>query len=260
MTTPFWLNEPTILLQQDSVFELWPTSDMCFEQKMNAISRLVMLLTIVGFLVTFSLRILFIGATTLVVIVLLYNSRKKKTVKDVLNLQEGFLAGIGNDSFLNSSKMVGGEDGGFANAVNEVIVNPETLEPFLQSEFKMGNFTNPFSNVLLTEITDDPKRKSAPPAFNPDVETDIINKTKQTVQQLNPTIIDTDKQLFSSLIDKFDLDQCLRTFNTTPNTRIANDQGAFAQWLYGDLKYSAKESTPEGAIAREEDAYRYTLY
>jgi hypothetical protein len=246
MSTPFWLNEPTILLNKDDIFELWPTSDMCFEQKMNTISRLVILLTLVGFFVTFSLRILFVGITTLIVIVFLYNSRKKKTVKDVLNLQEGFLAGIGeNDGVPISS------------GVN---VNSDNLQPFLQSEFKVGNSNNPFSNVLLTEIMDEPKRKSAPPSFNPNVETDIIEKTKETVQMLNPTIKDTDKQLFGSLIDKFDLDQCLRPFHSTPNTRIANDQGAYAQWLYGDLKYSGKESTPEGAIAREEDAYRYTLY
>lgn len=241
----FWYHDPTMLMQQDKLFELWPTPDMCFEDKMNAISRLVILLTLVGFLVTsFSLRILFIGMVTLVIIVFLYNSRKKKLVKD---LKEGFLS-------------AGGEDGGMNPSNDRLLVNPETLEPFLESEFKRGDLSNPFSNVLLTQITDEPNRKSAPPAFNPEVETDIIKKTKQVVQKLNPTIENTDEQLFGSLIDKFDLDQCLRVFNATPNTRVANDQGAFAQWLYGDLKYSAKESTPEGAIAREEDAYRYTLY
>jgi hypothetical protein len=253
MSTTFWFQEPTILLNKDKVFELWPTSEMCFEDKMNAISRLIILLTAVGFLLTFSLRILFIGLTTLIIIVFLYNSRKQKVVKDTMNLQElqeGFLAGMN----------AGGEDGGFQQSDNTIPIHEENLKPFLQSEYKVGNERNPFSNVLLTDIMDEPQRKSAPPAFNPDVETDIIKKTKETVQSLNPTIKDTDKQLFSSLIDNFDLDQCLRVFNSTPNTRVANDQGAFAQWLYGDLKYSAKESTPEGAIAREEDAYRYTLY
>ena len=33
-----------------------------------------------------------------------------------------------------------------------------------------------------------------------------------------------------------------------------------ADTIYNDLKYSAKESTPEGAIARVQDNYRYTLY
>ena len=70
------------------------------------------------------------------------------------------------------------------------------------------------------------------------------------------------KYLFVSLtfFQNFELDQSNRVFYSTPNTRVANDQGAFAQFLYNDLKYSAKESTPEGAIARVQDNYRYTLY
>ena len=252
MSTDFWFNDPSILLNQDTVFELWPTPDMCFESKMNAISRLVILLTLAGFLVTMSFQILIVGIITLIVIVFLYNSRKQKVVKDTMNLQdlkEGFLAGMGPNVSIGEKDVQGG-----------MIVNPETLEPFLKQEFKVGDSTNAFSNVLLTDIMDNPQRKSAPPSFNPSVETDIIQKTKHAIQKLNPTIQDTDKQLFSSLIDNFDLDQSMRVFHSTPNTRIANDQGAFAQWLYGDLKYSGKESTPEGAIAREEDAYRYTLY
>jgi len=241
MSTPFWLEEPSILLNKEQLFELWPTSSMCFEEKMNAISRLVILLTLLGFLLTMTMRIVLVGIVTLSIIVFLYMSRKKKTVKDVLNLKENFVSG-------------------FTESDSQVIINPETLEPFLKNEFQVGSSKNPFSNVLLTDIGDDPQRKSAPPAFNPDVEEDITKMAKKTVQQLNPGIKDTNKQLFSTLIDNFDLDQCMRSFNSTPNTRVVNDQGAFAQWLYGDLKYSAKESTPEGAIAREEDAYRYTLY
>ena len=89
---------------------------------------------------------------------------------------------------------------------------------------------------------------------------DITKNVKKTVQMLNPGINNTNKQLYSSLWDNFDLDQSNRIFYSTANTRVANDQGAFAQFLYNDLKYSAKEDTPEGAIARVQDNYRYTLY
>ena len=40
--------------------------------------------------------------------------------------------------------------------------NPVTLESVLKSEFKEGTKRNPFSNVLLTEIMDDPERNAAP--------------------------------------------------------------------------------------------------
>ena len=77
---------------------------------------------------------------------------------------------------------------------------------------------------------------------------------------MNPEIKNTSKQLFGDLYEEFNLDQSNRVFFSTANTKVANDQGAFAQFLYNDLKYSAKESTPEGAIARVQDNYRYTLY
>ena len=107
---------------------------------------------------------------------------------------------------------------------------------------------------------DDPERKSAPPAFNPDVEVDITKSVKKAVQFMNPGIKNTDKQLYSSIWDEFELTQSNRAFYSTPNTRVENDQSAFAQFLYNDLKYSGKESTPEGAITRVQDSYRYTLY
>jgi hypothetical protein len=76
---------------------------------------------------------------------------------------------------------------------------------------------------------------------------------------LNPDIKDTDKQLFGDLGERFYLDQSNRQFFSNANTRVTDDQGAFGQFLYGDM-YSAKEDGIEGAIARVQDNYRYTLY
>ena len=64
----FWTNEPTILFNKEYMFELWPTSDMCYEQKLNAITRLVILITILGYVSTTSTRILVVGTLTLAVI------------------------------------------------------------------------------------------------------------------------------------------------------------------------------------------------
>ena len=139
-------------------------------------------------------------------------------------------------------------------------VNPVTLDSVLKSEFKEGTRKNPFSNVLLTQISDDPNRKSAPPSFNVDVDEDITKNVKRAVQMMNPDIKNTNKQLYGDLWQEFELDQSNRAFFSTANTRVENDQSAFSQYLYSDLKYSAKESTPEGAIARVQDSYRYTLY
>jgi len=218
---------------------------MCYEQKLNAITRLIILITILGYILTMSQRILIVGFLTIALIYILYTMRKQKITKE--NINEGFT--VENDDVL-----------GLLNKGEDRTINPVTLESVLKSEFKEGNKKNPFSNVLLTQITDMPNRKSAPPAFNPDVEEDITKNVKKTVQMLNPGIKNTNKQLYGDMWENFQLDQSNRIFYSTPNTRVENDQSAFAQYLYNDLKYSAKESTPEGAIARVQDNYRYTLY
>lgn len=246
MTIPFWLNEPTILFNKNYVFELWPTPYMCYEQKLNAITRLILLVTILGYVLTNSIRLLAVGILTLGLIFILFTTKKKNLTKNMVD--EGFE--VNGDNVINL----------YENTDANTITNPITLEKVLKTEFKEGNKLNPFSNVLLTQIVDDPERKSAPPAFNPDVELDITKSVKKAVQFMNPGIKNTDKQLFSSIWDEFELTQSNRAFFSTPNTRVENDQSAFAQFLYNDLKYSGKESTPEGAITRVKDSYRYTLY
>ena len=244
MTIQFWSNDPTILFNKDYIFEFWPTASMCYEQKLNAISRLIILLTILGYILTMSKRVLAVGALTLLVIFILYNMRKQKITKEML---ENF-------------EVQGNEVTGMFDNKPKSFVNPVTLDAVLRTEFKEGNKKNPFSNVLLTQINDDPERKAAPPSFNVEVDEDITKNVKRAVQMMNPGIKNTNKQLFGDIYEQFLLDQSNRQFFSTPSTRVTNDQGAYAQFLYNNLKFSGKESTPEGAIARVQDNYRYTLY
>lgn len=250
MTIQFWTNNPTILFNKEYIFELWPTTGMCYEQKLNSISRLIILLTILGYILTMSKRVLAVGALTLVVIFVLYNMRKQKVTKDML---ENF------DVQAKLPSVQGNEVTGMFDNKPKSFVNPVTLDAVLRTEFKEGNKKNPFSNVLLTQINDEPERKAAPPSFNVDVDTDITKNVKRAVQMMNPGIKNTNKQLFGDLWQQFQLDQSNRVFYSTPNTRIANDQGAYGQFLYGYMP-SAKESTPDGNMQRYADAYRYTLY
>jgi hypothetical protein len=242
MTIKFWSNDPTILFNKEYIFELWPTTDMCYEQKLNAITRLVILITILGYVSTMSKKILAVGVLTMVIIFVLFTIRKQKITKEMLN--EGFET---QNNLVPSSK-------------NDVYVNPVTLDSVLKSEFKEGNKKNPFSNVLLTQINDDPDRKSAPPSFNVDVDEDITRNVKKAVQMMNPDIQNTNKQLYGDLWQNFLLDESNRVFYSTANTHVEpGDQGAFGQYLYGFMP-SAKESTPEGNMQRYADSYRYTLY
>jgi hypothetical protein len=241
MSTQFWTNEPTILLNKEYIFDLWPTSNMNYEQKLNAITRLIILITILGYILTSSIRILVAGIVTIIVIFVMYKMRKQKLTSEMM--KEGFKI-TGNEGYSDKTM---------------TITNPETLQSALKSEFKLGNKKNPFSNVLLTDIMDDPDRKAAPPSFNPDVDIDITKNIKKSVQFMNPGIKNTNKQLYGELWENFELDQSNRAFFSTANTRVTNDQGAFSKFLYGDMP-SAKGSSVEDNLQREKDNYRYTLY
>ena len=241
-STPLWTDNPTILLNKNNILDLWPTFNMNYNEKVNAISRFIILISVLGFIFTMKINILFIGITTLAVIWVLLVIKKPKITKKIF--EEGFT--VDGDKVKNLYP-------------KKTITNPVTLESILKENYKEGTKKNPFSNVLITDIGDDPKRKSAPPAFNVDVDEDITKNIKRSVQFMNPEIKNTNKQLFSSLTDNFYLDQSNRAFFSTPNTKIPNDQKAFGEFLYGNMP-SAKESSVEGNLQRVADNYRYTLY
>jgi len=256
-----WINNPTVLLDKNTLFEIWPTQQMCYERKINAMSRLIIFLTILGFILTRSMKIVVVGFITLFVIYLFYYQNWYKYNK---NNKEGFDSGDGSSADyipmvnVNTTKSNDSDSDNSTNSTNNNNYEDGTpLKEFVKDNYQRGTKTNPLGNVLLTDIMDNPDRLSAPPSFNSSVSTDIRNNVKNMVQMLNPGIKCSDKQLFNNLYDNFDLDQSNRQFNATANTRVVNDQGAFGKWLYSDTIYSGKENTPEGAIARVQDNARF---
>ena len=75
------MHDYTILFQKDKI-QVWPTDDMTSDDKLNAISRFVILLSLLGFVLTQTLRFLWIGMATLLIIVIYYNAQ--------VTTQEGF--------------------------------------------------------------------------------------------------------------------------------------------------------------------------
>jgi len=240
---PFWANDPTVLFNKDYILQMWPLQTMTFDEKLNAISRLIIVLSILGFIITKSVRFLVIGIVTLAIIYFVYKMRKQKIVKELLKNDD-------KEGFKNNDK------NGYLQPSEVKITNPETLEAYLKSDFEPTNKKNPLGNVLLTDIMDNPKRKAAPPSFNTEVYEDINKSTKKMIQSLNPEIKNTNKQLFGDLGEKFEFDQSMWQYYSTPNTKIPNDQGAFADFLYGDMP-SCRGGDD---IACVKDNFRYTLY
>jgi len=213
-STQFWINQPSVLLDKDDISDLWPMPLMSVEQKLNAITRLVLLLTVLGFLVTSNINIIFTGLITLAIFVILYKTQYN------LNSDSSSSAGA------NAPKKEG-----FVNSQMYNMLKPHLTTPTIQ---------NPMMNVLLPEISYNPTRDEAAPAYNPEVEKDINKSTEGYVvldfEPRNMTEAEKlQKKLFADLGDKYEFDDSMRTFYTNPNTTIPNDQKGFAEFCFGDM-------------------------
>ena len=216
-SVPFWFENPNILFQKDYMFEFFPVEDMTYYQKLNAITRTVLILTILTFAYGKSFRILVVGIVTLFGIYCLYffkiQEEKREQEKMEMKLQENF-----------------------ENPALAVLDNYDT-NPAIFDDSKA---TNPLSNVLLTDYGDAANKKPAMPAFTESNSETILENAKQMVAQANPGQPDISDKLFKDLGDQFVFEQSLKPFHSTPSTTIPNDQAAFADFCYGSM-VSCKE-------------------
>ena len=205
MQSVFWLNNPLMLVDKNHITELWPKKNNSLEEKLNAMSRFIIVLSLLGYLISGSAKVLVSGIVTLAIIVLLYLSRSKKKTIDIDDLKK---EGFANREVYNSVK------NNFTNPTKE----------------------NPLMNVLMNEYDDNPQRKAAAPSFNKEVDTNINESVKKNLIEDQGV----DERLFQDLGDNFIFDQSMRNFYTTANTRIPNDQKSFAEYCYGTM-VSCKE-------------------
>lgn len=225
-TIPFWSNDPNILLKKDYMFEFYPVESMTYNQKLNAISRTVIVLGLVGFFLTGKIRIFMVSVVTLAAIFILdhYQEREKRKA----NKKEHF-----------------------KNQADEVYkMYNYTKDPTV---FDKPTSDNPFSNVLIPDINYNPDKKPAPPSFNATVNDNILKETKELVRNLNSGQPDISDKLFKDLGEQYVFEQSLRQFVSNPATTIPNDQNAFAEFCYGSM-VSSKDGNPF-ALARNLPRY-----
>jgi len=215
---PFWSENPNILLHREYAFEFFPTEDMTYNQKLNAVSRVVILLTLLSFVFTQNFRILFICAITLVAIYLLHRNHAGE-----------------NDA--KWSKSNGGSREGYQDRAATVL---NGFPPDVKQVFAPTTAENPFENVLLPDYDYNPQKKPAPPSFNENIGDEILKQAKQLVLNANPDQPDLADKLFNDLGNQLVFEQSLQPFYSNPATTIPNDQEAFAEFCYGSM-ISCKE-------------------
>ena len=235
MSSPIWLNDPTILLKHDKLNELWPKRQMTTEEKINSITRLVILLTFLGYMLTLSMNIFLIGFVTIVIIIFLYLLQTRVEFQNKNTEQ-------------------------FSNKLSELypsLTNPKNYE-LNKSKYSKPTPTNPLMNVLVPEIYYDPKRKSAAPTFNPDVENEINKSVKEFIAKpFNDKNIGN--KLFNDLGDEIMFDRSMSQWTATANTQVPNDQKSFQEYAYGSM-ISGKEGNPFALERHHSGAYNHTMY
>jgi len=213
LRVPFWSENPNVILNSKYVFEFFPTENMSYGQKLNAISRLVIFMTIIGFLLYRSFRILIISSITLFSLHLIY-SNYTKSRSDSIDLE------------------------GFANPAMDILKEKQiSTSPEI---FDTPTKENPFSNVLINDYDYNPNKKPAPPISKPEIANTILSEAKAMVQKLNPGQPNIADKLFQDLGEQYVFEQSLRPFYSTASTTIPNDQSGFADFCYGSM-ISCKE-------------------
>jgi len=139
--TNFWLENPNVLLNKNYITEIWPNSNFDLARKLNAITRIIIIMAILGYFLTKSSYIPISAVVSLVVLVIIYKSKGKDSIKESFK--------------------------------NEFLEPDKELDKILQKEFTMPTKKNPVMNVLMNEYKENPDRKPAAPAYNDTVHKEI---------------------------------------------------------------------------------------
>jgi hypothetical protein len=233
-----WTKDPLILFRKDQI-EFWPSKSQPLEKKVNAIARLIIILTIVGTIFTKSISIASTGVVALLSLMIIYYTKRTKRTKDK-DKKEGMTPNmrleeaINDGEHLSSSIQSNIKDSSLDEAnrkrwYSETSREQKPLEPEIKVPTTSPTKKNPMMNVLMTDYRDNPKRPRAKPSFAPSVRENIDEKTKEQIED------DLNEKLFKDLGDEIQFDRSMQHFYTTANTQIPNDQKAFADFCFGNM-------------------------
>ena len=210
MSIPFWYNDPSILLNKKHIYSVWPSSCMEYNERMNAITRLVIILTAVGYFLTKSNMLVVTSFFTLIGLVIVYKNNRSKHDMNLISTIE-----------------------------KEGFTSDEAFEE-MKDNFEVPTVKNPLQNLTATE--NNAEKKSAAPSFNPTVSKEINKNAKEQIKELHADFPDIDKKLFRDLGEQENFENSMRPFYSMPNTRLPNDQKSFTDFCYGDMKSKKEEN------------------
>ncbi len=132
---PFWLNDFSVLFKKNRIAQFFPTSDMTLIEKLNAMTRLSIFLSILLYLFTRNYHYFFIMIAIMIFTVFIFKTQKDNVELFLNSIDNSPINEINNKVFIDEHK--------------------EKIEPTVN---------NPFMNINL--ITDDKTKPSAPRIWN----------------------------------------------------------------------------------------------
>ena len=193
-----WFNDISVLFDPALLLEIIPTTDMTMGEKINAITRFTFLLSLLLTIVKQNYVYIYVFIIPVIVtyIVYLFSPNSREYFKDTSELEDNTINNEKSDEDLNR-------------------VMEEALE-----DCQGPTFDNPVMNLLPTDNFQ--KRKPACNINDPDV-ANLVN------EKLDKSITD---RLYTDTTNIYNPQISQRDFYTMPISRVPNDQGAFAKWLY----------------------------
>lgn len=202
MPEQIWYKDPTILFGANTWNKFVPTDDMTTAERLNSTVRFSIYFAMLFFLTT--------GVTTYVLAI--------PVVMGITILMYTYFP------------------------------NGTTLEPFKvttkksRESYTMPTASNPFMNVLLTDIQDNPNRGDAAPTNRRDVKAEVYKNFQKT------------SDIHMDTSDLFDQAQAMRTFHTLQSAKVPNDLDGFKKWLSKGLDepdYSSAAPARRGKALHE---------
>lgn len=73
MSDLFWFHDPKILFRKDRLTQIWPYENMSFHEKLNATTRFILLISIIGFMALNNYLILLFGVVLILLLLVVYH-------------------------------------------------------------------------------------------------------------------------------------------------------------------------------------------
>ena len=215
---PFWTEDPAILLKQaHDFFPFHAAARRCTTTALNSFTRFGIYLGIILTVVSANFSYMFIGVGIAIIAAAAYSGMKTNgSVREEAYTNLGVRSASSRDykKFPEDGLLVGSD------------AADEYVEDIIGSKERTGpTGANPFMNVLLTEIGDNPMR---PPAKG------VEFMKRQFSNEFQDRI-------YGDAGDVFQKTQNQRVWAVQPNTSVPNDQESFQNWLFRTPGRTCKE-------------------